>query len=80
MNKVCTAHFIRVTKKEARNNFKRGGIIRLCPCKLNPENCWGMFADVQNKDSKGFELVVDNFAYYNCSGKTGRYPAFYIRY
>ena len=83
--------YIRISMVNAKRRYDRGEVIYVCPLKLRPGGPWhpecaivkGDYSgsDVQCflADSKEFEDVVREYAHYNCSYGTGRYPAYYIR-
>lgn len=94
MNKIQVGGFIRISKREAERRYNAGETVRFCACKLSPVNMWGCFCDCKREvfspiagdgfntvvpRNREFETVVNAFRFYNCNGKTGRYPAFYVR-
>lgn len=93
MMKFKEGGYIRISRREARSRYNAGEVVRFCPVKCSPVNVWGMFADCSRESfpviggdgfntvvprGRDFETVINAFAYYNCNGETGRYPAFYI--
>lgn len=88
MNKITTKNFVRISKREAEKRYNRGETIRLVPCKIDPENLFGISYDC-SIDDWGMELwprerrwkeLLIHFEWYNCGyNEWGRYPAYYIR-
>ena len=74
----------------AKKLFEAGAKIRIVPCKINPNNIWGLYADIKKMDSariqtmddvrycNDFDFIVDNFKHYNCTNETGNYLHFYL--
>ena len=74
----------------AKKLFEAGTKIRIVPHKINPNNVWGLYADIKKIDSvplesiydikyyNDFNRIVNDFRYYNCSNETGLYCSFYL--
>ena len=87
--------FVRVSKKRAKKLYDEGQIIYLCPYRLRPGYPWHPEIAVTKTDltelkedfgvqyfvsnTRDFETLVNDFAYYNCTWKNGEYPAYYIK-
>lgn len=80
--KNISFQFERVTKKQARAAYNNGLTVLWCPVNLAPFTGWGLEmpinADNWNCDRKPFDEVLNEYEFYNCNSKTGKYPAFYI--
>lgn len=69
----------RVNKTAARHLFNNGKTIRLCACRINPTNIYGLYFDTaKDIDDDDFDKLVNSFEYYNCNSETGYYTAFYV--
>lgn len=94
MRKADIGGFTRISKRTAEKLYDTGNTIRICACKMSPTNPWGEYSDASNKGpttisedgfnttiarDRTFETVINAFRFYNCSYKTGYYPAFYVR-
>ena len=74
----------------AKKLFEAGAKIRIVPNKINPNNIWGLCADIKKMDSNSiqemddvrycndFNFIIDNFKHYNCNNETGLYCSFYL--
>ena len=74
----------------AKKLFEAGAKIRIVPNKINPNNIWGLCADIKKLESSSiqvmddvrycndFNFIVNNFSYYNCNNETGLYLHFYL--
>ena len=74
----------------AKKLFEAGAKIRIVPNKINPNNIWGLCADIKKMDSNSiqtmddvrycndFNFIIDNFKHYNCNNETGLYLHFYL--
>lgn len=71
-------NFIEISKREARERYDNGKIIRLMASNLNPNSYWGKPLPVNNTQGKLFHSLCNEFAYYNCTKETGRKIKFYI--
>ena len=72
----------RVSKKSARKLFDKGNTLLLVPCKIRPDNMFGIGVYVNaNADTFGddFDKVVHYFEYYNCNSETGLYTSYYVK-
>lgn len=70
--------YIKISKKQARERYNQGKIIRLMACNLNPNGYWGEPLPVNNEQGKPFEGLCNEFSYYNCTKETGKSISFYI--
>lgn len=77
-----TSKYIRISKAEAKKKYENGDSVLFIPCKLNPENSWGLGIE-ENKYLWGqcdsFEKLCNEYTFYNCNSETGTYIAFYTR-
>ena len=76
--------------RTAKKLFDKGSLIRIVPNKINPNNIWGLYADIKKMDSNSiqtmddirycndFNFIIDNYSYYNCNNETGLYLHFYL--
>ena len=74
----------------AKKLFEAGAKIRIVPNKINPNNIWGLCADIKKMDSNSiqtmddvrycndFNFIIDNFKHYNCNNETGLYCSLYL--
>ncbi len=81
MLKVKIGGYERISKQRARKMYNAGETVYLVPCKVRPDNSWGMLYDANyynwNK-CEPFDTIVAAFEMYNCQyNETGRYTAFY---
>ena len=78
MHRITTAHYTRISKREARRLYDEGIDLYFCPVNLNPESPWGLLYGPVNHDVS-FDDHVSLFENFNCvDSQTGRYTAFYI--
>ena len=70
--------YIKISKKQARERYDEGKIIRLMACNLNPNGYWGEPLPINNKQGKSFDKICNEFSYYNCTRETGKTISFYI--
>lgn len=78
MIKIETQKYIRISKQAARKIYENNGELYIIPCKMNPENSWGMLQGPINTIHP-FDKMCTWATYYNCNNETGRYLAFYIK-
>lgn len=86
--------FARIAKKNAERRYKNGETIYLCACNLKPGVPWHPELAISKygfiDESCGepeffmgtdddFNRVVNEFSYFNCNNRSGKYPAYYIR-
>ena len=76
--------------RTAKKLFNQGFLIRVVPNKINPNNIWGLYADIKKLDCNSiqemddirycndFNFIINNFKYYNCNNETGLYCSFYL--
>ena len=80
MNKVETKNYRRISKAKARKLYDMGIDILVVPCKLSPENPWGIGVTTNGHYWNGaeFDRFLNEFIWYNCQNtEWGKYPAFY---
>ena len=68
----------KITKATARKMYANKQTFIMVPCKCAPTS---IFA-VEMKPGwmfRNFDVMYNEFAYYNCNPETGRYIAFYIK-
>lgn len=73
--------FTRINRTKARNAYRNGLTVILCPCNLNPASPWGFGIALDPRQGEGetFESRENAFTFYNCiNSETGRRPAYYI--
>lgn len=70
--------YIEISKRQARERFNDGKIVRLMASNLNPHSYWGEPLPINNEQEKSFESVCNSFSYYNCTKETGLKIKFYI--
>ena len=74
----------------AKKLFDKGAFIRIVPNKINPNNIWGVSADIKILNSariqemddvrycNDFDFIINNYSYYNCNNENGNYLHFYL--
>ena len=74
----------------AKKLFEAGAKIRIVPNKINPNNIWGLCADIKRLETSSiismddvrycndFDFIIDNYSYYNCNYENGNYLHFYL--
>ena len=82
----------RISKKQAKELWKKGEPFVIVPCRCYPYVCNPMGVVVRYKVSEfafevkrefyqncdtDFDKLCNSFTYYNCNAVTGYYPAFY---
>jgi hypothetical protein len=87
----ATTRYTRISKREARKLWGTQDLA-FCPRNLRPGYPWAFHCHISAqgiqeklaseydfvRDSAGFDYMVDEFEYYNCTcGETGHYAAFY---
>lgn len=74
--------FERINKKQARRAYNNGLTVRFCPCNIRPDFPLGLGMDMnriqQNCEGVAFDVLLNQFEWYNCNTETGKYTAFYI--
>lgn len=74
--------YTRISKRKARKLWEAGNMnIAVCPAKLRPGFPWAphiMLGTSEEHYERGFNKLVVDFEWYNCSYETGYYSAFYI--
>ena len=83
MNRYTFKNLQRVTKRTAKKLYLQGLEILLVPCKVCPDNMWGIGQRFQ-KDmtlfESDFDKLVSYFEYYNCQyNELGKYAAYYVK-
>lgn len=69
----------RINKAQARKLYEAGKPFWIVACNLKPE-CGILIGSCSFEflTETPFDTMVSNYEYYNCSGCTGRYSAFYV--
>lgn len=70
--------YAEITKRQARERYEEGKVVRLMASKLNPHSYWVEPLPISKIENKTFEQVCNSFIYYNCSKETGKAIKFYI--
>ena len=68
----------KINKATARELYNQKKSFIMVPCKMRPDS---MFA-VEMKSGwmfRNFDVMYNEFLYYNCNPETGRYIAFYTK-
>lgn len=82
MNNYNYNGFKRINKRIARKLYNDGVDVLFIPCKLRPDNMWGLgiWENVNLSGQYGsFDKLCNEFIWYNCNFETGNYIAFYIK-
>ena len=75
---------VRVSKRVAQKAYEGGQTVTLIACNMSPDGIWTSGYTVNRtevettSDCWTFADLVNNFAYYNCTNETGKYPSFYM--
>ena len=62
-------YYRRVNTTTARRIFNEGGAVIVSPCNLRPDSVWTPAAPIAANDEtndKTFDIIVNEFIYYNC--------------
>ena len=72
--------YTRIRKDVARRLFNEGRTIYLTPSNIaaSDTNMWIKPYPINNRDEKDFDLLINQFEYYNCCHKLGYYTNFWI--
>ena len=70
----------KINKVQAKKLYSLGSTIRVTCNKIHPENLWGFWMDLKEKENMeySFDELVSGFAGMNCNWETGYYAAYYI--
>jgi len=76
---------IRITKREAKSLFYAGKSIALVACKMRVGKPWypechissQRYLDEVREDDNAWDLMYNNWAYYNTSNEQGYYAHYY---
>ena len=84
MNDYRISGYKRIDKREARKLYNAGKDVFVVPCRINPNNCWGlgMWVNIDNEYvfENDFDKVISYYEMYNCQyNEWGRYSAYYIK-
>ena len=71
--------YLEITKKQARERYNDGKVVRLMASNLNPHSYWGSPLPINKESGRKFEQVCNEFMYYNCTRETGKRIRFYIK-
>lgn len=69
----------RINKTAARKLYNEKKEFWITACNMRPE--YGILigsVSFEHLINIRFDIMVNNFAYYNCDNERGRYPAYYI--
>lgn len=78
----------RVNKVKARTYWEDCKTVYVLPCKMNPDNMWGMAGLLLPEEEEegmfffrpsDFDKLVNEYEHYYCTTETGKYAAFYVR-
>jgi len=80
MRNLDTGKYKRVRKDVARRLFEEGRIIYLTPSNVaaNDSNLWVKPYPIDNRSEKTFDLLINQFEYYNCCHELGYYTNYWI--
>lgn len=78
MKKIHVNGYKRITKHAAFTAYKNGDTIYLCPVNFAPGSIWRPEMPIKNDTPRKWEAIINEFQYYNCNSKAGKYVAFYI--
>lgn len=73
-----TKKLVRVTKKEARDLYRAGGVYVL-PSKVRPsfDNFWIQPMLLNNISLRTFDKALNEYKYYNCNDELGNCTRYY---
>ena len=66
----------RVDKRVARKAYKAGVVVGLVPCQSSICSMWVSQIDISN--DVDFDMIVNEFEYYNCNSEMGKRAAYYV--
>ncbi len=85
MRQIVTKNWKRISKAKAKKMFMMGdGQLLILPCKIDPENNWGIGhyppQDRFQRTEEDWEKYMNEYYWYNFQyNEWGKYPAFYER-
>ena len=68
-----------IQKRTAKKLFDAGETIYMQTSNFHPFGVWSQCIEINNKESRLFEDIVNSFEYYNCNSEAGYYTTFYKR-
>ena len=76
---VNGVNYKQINKTSANKLYSSGGEIFLLPCNVNPNSHWInlMPAKLDILQDRTFDVLVNEFEYYNCCNELGRYSVFF---
>lgn len=80
MHQVNINGYIRINKAKAKQLYcnSKEIPIYILPCKANPASMWITPTRITSRVVP-FDVMVNNYEYYNCNPELGSYAAFYIK-
>ena len=69
-----------IQKRTAHKAYNNGVMVFIIPCKANVNSAWIQFSElnVDRLENQNFDVVVNQYEYYNCNSELGTYSHFYI--
>lgn len=76
-----------INKTEAKKLFNAGKSFFIMPCNMVFVNLWGYPYEANKNDAihigcnsqeNAFDIMYNEFIYYNCNNETGKYPIFFV--
>lgn len=74
---------IKIDKRQARKEYNNGTRLYIVPCKVSPDNIWGIGFILENDPTdpdweRGFDSYINEFEYFHCCSELGYRAAYYI--
>lgn len=69
---------IKVDKRTANKEYSKGNTIHLLPSKAVPGSIWITPVSINKQCGKPFDVLINEYSYYNCNKETGLRVTYYI--
>lgn len=69
---------IKVDKRTANKEYSKGNTIHLLPSKAVPGSIWITPVSINKQCGKPFDVLINEYSYYNCNKETGLRVNYYI--
>ena len=83
MNAITMNGYQRISKAKARKLFAAGKTFYIQSCNMKPVNPWQSAMEIDSghykEESWSFDMVVNDYEYYNTDYERGYYAAFYVK-
>ena len=76
---MCISGYERVDKRRARRLYNEGIELYMVPCNCSVHSMFTIrMGEYWDRDYP-FDIVVNEFEWYNCNAETGKYTMFFIK-